>query len=89
MSSGKIISMVAVGAAVGAGIGYLFLTDSGKKHMKKVTNSTGEYSDKFKDGIATFLFAMIEKLTAKKASSNGEAEETDRDAAANIPVGSM
>jgi len=75
MNTGKVMSMVIAGAAVGGAIGYLFLTASGKETLKKITDDPSGYGNKLKDGVGNFLTGLMEKFNVNKETLADGAKE--------------
>ena len=67
-SSKNLISFV-VGAAVGAGIAYLFLSDDGKEIISKLKDKAGNLTDKLGSEIANGKNVIQEIIDQLKDSS--------------------
>lgn len=52
-NSSKVIGALLLGAAIGAGLGYLFASDEGKEIRKKVVGKVKDFVDDLKEKYAS------------------------------------
>jgi hypothetical protein len=82
MSTGRIVSMAVTGAALGAGIGFLFCTKSGREVLEKLTSGKGDLKENLKAWVTNFFGGMADKVKRDLTESGDEA-----DAAGNATMG--
>ena len=75
--SGKIISALLVGVAIGGVLGILFAPDKGSKTRKKLAEKAGDLTESLKEKFETFLEQAKEELESTKEKTgefawNGE-----------------
>jgi gas vesicle protein len=71
MNTGKIITGVLIGAAVGAVLGVLFAPDKGSATRKKISQKANDFSDSIKEKFTDLVDTVSEKFeTGKKAVTN-------------------
>ncbi|HKB45459.1 MAG TPA: YtxH domain-containing protein, partial [Chitinophagaceae bacterium] len=71
MNTGKIITGILIGAAVGAVLGVLFAPDKGTATRKKISQKASDFSDSIKEKFTEMVDAVSEKFeTGKKAVSD-------------------
>lgn len=75
MGTGKIITGILIGAAVGAALGILFAPDKGSATRKKISKKAGDFTDsikeKFNGLVDTLSDTVSEKYEAGKKAAEG------------------
>ncbi|MFY9308320.1 MAG: YtxH domain-containing protein [Bacteroidia bacterium] len=74
-TTGKIVTGVLAGAAVGALISMLFAPDSGTETRKKIVQKGTDLSDDFKEAFDDFLGSITEKFETVKKNATEMAEK--------------
>ena len=80
MSTGKIITVILVGAAAGAILGILFAPDKGSATRQKISKKAGDISDSIKEKFTDMVDAVSEKFETGTKTA-GEIAKKSRKAA--------
>ncbi|MFT3980853.1 MAG: YtxH domain-containing protein [Ferruginibacter sp.] len=74
MTKKKLITGLAVGAAIGGIIGYLYATESGAKTRQKISDQTGHLVDEFLDYCMNIIQGGKEKAEDIKDTAIASAD---------------
>ena len=69
MSTGKLITGILAGAAVGAVLGVLFAPDKGSETRAKIAQKSGELTDAIKEGYSKVAEAVTNNYEAMKENA--------------------
>jgi gas vesicle protein len=80
MSTGKLITGILAGAAVGAVLGVLFAPDKGSETRAKIAQKSGELTDAIKEGYSK----VAEAVTSNFESMREDAMDFSKQKANNV-----
>jgi gas vesicle protein len=75
MSSGKIITSLLAGVAIGAVLGVLFAPEEGSKTRKKILRQKEDFKDSLKDKINDFVDEISQQYESAKNNATDMMEK--------------
>ncbi len=79
-TTGKVLTGVLVGAAVGATLGILFAPDKGVNTRRKISQKSREYSDEFTHKFNEFIESITKKFDEMKEEAAKKLQNGQPDA---------